>query len=84
VKNAQSVFEASVAEGATPVLEPTFVPTHKAQKNKGATLYGCYIAEVELYGDAVLRYISYSEGQERHLNLPFLPHLAPAKGSMSK
>jgi 4-hydroxyphenylpyruvate dioxygenase len=55
VKNTQSAFEASVAKGATPVLEPTFMPTCTAQKNKDATLHGCYIAEVELYGNVVLR-----------------------------
>jgi 4-hydroxyphenylpyruvate dioxygenase len=84
VKDAQSAFEASVAKGAKPVLEPTFVPTCTAQKNKGAKLDGCCIAEVELYGDVVLRYVSYREGQEKHSTLPFLPHLAPAEGSLSK
>jgi 4-hydroxyphenylpyruvate dioxygenase len=59
-------FEESVARGAVPVLEPSFLPTCPAQlrasssskKNKNNS--GCYIAEVELYGDVVLRYVSFS------------------------
>ena len=84
VKDAKSAFEKSVANGAKPVLEPTFVPTCKGQKEKGASLGGCHIAEVELYGDVVLRYVSYPDGVEKDSNMPFLPHLAPAEGSMSK
>ena len=84
VKNAQAAFEVSVANGAKPVLEPTFVSTCTGQKKRGATLDGCYIAEVELYGDVVLRYVSYPEGHEKEVTLPFLPHLAPTEGPMSK
>jgi len=84
VKNAQSAFEKSVANGATPVLEPTFVPTCTGQKEKGAHLDGCHIAEVQLYDDVVLRYVSYPEGAEKESSMPFLPHLAPSEGSMSK
>lgn len=84
VQNAQAAFEKSVANGATPVLEPTFVPTCTGQKEKGATLEGCQIAEVELYDDVVLRYVSYPEGVEKESNMPFLPHLAPSESSMSK
>ena len=84
VKDATSAFEKSVANGAVPVLEPTFIPTCTGQKEKGATLKGCYIAEVELYDDVVLRYVSYPEGTEKEPNMPFLPHLAPCDSSMSK
>jgi len=60
VVDAQKAFEASVAGGATPVLEPTFLPACKAQcDNDNNNDGGCYISEVELYGDVVLRYVSY-------------------------
>lgn len=85
VKNAQTAFEISVANGATPVLEPTFVPTCKGQVEQGATLEGCYIAEVQLYDDVVLRYVSYPSENMNEKSMPFLPHLTPSKkGSMSK
>jgi 4-hydroxyphenylpyruvate dioxygenase len=66
VADARVAFEESVARGAVPVLEPSFLPTCPAQlrasssskKNKNNS--GCYIAEVELYGDVVLRYVSFS------------------------
>jgi len=38
--------------------------------------YGCEIAEVELYGDVVLRYISFTTSANDE-SLPFLPHLSP-------
>jgi 4-hydroxyphenylpyruvate dioxygenase len=84
VRDAQAAFEKSVANGATPVLEPTIVPTCRGQQKKGATLTGCKIAEVQLYDDVVLRYVSYPEGTDRDPNMPFLPHLAPSEGTMSK
>lgn len=49
------------------------------------TPVGCTMAEVELYGDVVLRYISFDNDPLtiRHENLlPFLPHLHPMKGMM--
>lgn len=84
VEDAQDAFEKSVSKGATPVLEPTFVPTCQAQTEKGSSLDGCYIAEVQLYDDVVLRYVSYPDGVEKEANMPFLPHLAPCESSMSK
>ena len=92
VKDAKAAFKASVAKGAVPVLEPSFLPTCPAQlrdennKNDG----GCYIAEVELYGDVVLRYVSFPElgnadsdasSGSSTLTQPFLPHLAPVESS---
>ncbi|OEU17071.1 4-hydroxyphenylpyruvate dioxygenase [Fragilariopsis cylindrus CCMP1102] len=70
VMDAKKAFEVSVANGAIPVLEPTFLPN------------GCYISEVELYGDVVLRYVSFITSNENHTynddaSQPFLPHLAP-------
>lgn len=68
VVDARAAFEASVARGAVPVLEPSFLPTCPAQLRASSSTAtstvssddnGCYIAEVELYGDVVMRYVSY-------------------------
>ena len=92
VVDARVAFEASVQKGAIPVLEPSFLPTCPAQlrasSNKGDS--GCYIAEVELYGDVVLRYVSFPKTENANtvassngnaLTQPFLPHLAPVETS---
>mmetsp|Transcript_3274 Transcript_3274/g.7383 ORF Transcript_3274/g.7383 Transcript_3274/m.7383 type:complete len:495 (+) Transcript_3274:29-1513(+) len=93
VVDARAAFEASVARGATPVLEPSFLPTCPAQLREGnnANDDGCYIAEIELYGDVVLRYVSYPGGKSGDsgeasssspgMTQPFLPHLAPVETS---
>lgn len=99
VVDAATAFKNSVAGGAIPVREPTFVPTCLAQRressssssdntNANANESGCTIAEVELYGDVVLRYVSYPSSnnsdnntadatESRTTTQPFLPHLAP-------
>ena len=94
VMDAKKAFEVSVANGAIPVLEPTFLPTCPAQmkartingddwRSKSKEEDGCYISEVELYGDVVLRYVSFITSNENHnyddddTSQPFLPHLAP-------
>jgi 4-hydroxyphenylpyruvate dioxygenase len=62
VKDAKVAFEESVARGAVPVMEPSFLPTCPAQlraSSNNKSNSGCYIAEVELYGDVVLRYVSF-------------------------
>ena len=70
VVDAKAAFEASVANGATPVLEPSFLPTCPAQlkannnSSSNSNSSGCYIAEVELYGDVVLRYVSYPSNDD--------------------
>ena len=103
VEDARAAFEASVSRGAVPVLEPSFLPTCPAQLRASSTTSddhqtngGCYIAEVELYGDVVLRYVSYSLDEESangasdasisssssgSTTEPFLPHLAPVEKS---
>jgi 4-hydroxyphenylpyruvate dioxygenase len=81
VKNARASFEAAVNKGARPVLEPRFVPTCRGQKNAGVSIKGCTMAEVELYGDVVLRFISYDAKVDD--NAPFLPNLAPHTGKGS-
>lgn len=83
VRDAKSAFEIAVAKGATPVMEPAFVETCAGQKKQGATAEGCNMAEVALYGDVVLRFISYAEGGGKDIGLPFLPHLAPVTGNIA-
>lgn len=51
VKDSSAAFQASVKNGATAVLHPTFVPTCEGQAKKGFDSGGCYISEVKLYGD---------------------------------
>jgi 4-hydroxyphenylpyruvate dioxygenase len=89
VVDAKKAFDASVANGATPVLEPTLLPTCLGQTRIGveAISSGCHIAEVELYGDVVLRFVSFSASPEldkNKINKPFLPHLAPLEGPMAE
>jgi len=107
VRDVARAFEASVARGAKPVLEPTFVPACRAQTNQWRSLLqpadgstaataGCHMAEVQLYGDVVLRYVSFSEdfiqaaeslsslSDQDYARLPFLPHLAPMEGTIAK
>jgi 4-hydroxyphenylpyruvate dioxygenase len=87
VKDAKAAFDASVANGARPVLEPTFVPTCHGQSQKGQTGSGCYMAEVALYGDVVLRYLSFPDAKSVSPDkrpLPFLPHLSPVEGKMAE
>eukprot|EP00529_Nitzschia_sp_RCC80_P018881 CAMPEP_0113505324 /NCGR_PEP_ID=MMETSP0014_2-20120614/35247_1 /TAXON_ID=2857 /ORGANISM="Nitzschia sp." /LENGTH=507 /DNA_ID=CAMNT_0000400611 /DNA_START=25 /DNA_END=1545 /DNA_ORIENTATION=- /assembly_acc=CAM_ASM_000159 len=93
VKDAKKAFEASVANGAVPVSEPTTVPACPGQTKSLPNSQGCQMAEVELYGDVVLRYLSFNvesnddEHQQtakgavnnENLRVPFLPHLAPVE-----
>lgn len=89
VKDAKAGFDAAVAKGATPVMEPTFVPTCKGQEGV-TTSSGCTVAEVSLYGDVVLRLISGDAADEETVEreettrIPFLPHLAPVSGRMAE
>ncbi|XP_062223994.1 4-hydroxyphenylpyruvate dioxygenase-like [Phragmites australis] len=57
VADAEDAFRASVAAGARPVFEPVELGR------------GFRLAEVELYGDVVLRYVSYPDATDA----PFLP-----------
>lgn len=61
VDSAAEAFAASVANGARPAFPPTPLP--------GAQ--GAEVAEVELYGDVVLRYISLPADHHQHYS--FLP-----------
>jgi len=82
VKSASDAFHAAVGRGAKPVVEPTLMPACAGQtKLVGGEMPGCELAEVELYGDVVLRFLSFSEKSDKELEaglrLPFLPHLSP-------
>lgn len=55
VADADASFRTSVAHGAVPVLPP-----HRLQDRSGAMV----IAEVKLYGDVVLRYVSTEDGAD--------------------
>jgi 4-hydroxyphenylpyruvate dioxygenase len=57
VADAEDAFSASVAAGARPAFEPVELGL------------GFRLAEVELYGDVVLRYVSYPDSEDA----PFLP-----------
>ncbi|TKW37811.1 hypothetical protein SEVIR_1G073100v4 [Setaria viridis] len=57
VADAEDAFRASVAAGARPAFEPVELGL------------GFRLAEVELYGDVVLRYVSYPDAEDA----PFLP-----------
>ena len=90
VTDARVAYESAVKNGAVGVLEPTVlenfnegvVQTVKQQQE-------CQMAEVSLYGDVVLRFISFSGGdiadnkegapttQQQQQPMPFLPHLSP-------
>lgn len=88
VEDAGDAFEAAIANGAVAVLAPTEVPSH----NSEGLGVGCKIAEVQLYGDVVLRLLSFdaastqvdSAPQEENdataKSVPFLPNLAPMQG----
>lgn len=83
VKDAKVAYEAAVSNGAVGVMEPTFVQNFNEQKQEGE----CQMAEVSLYGDVVLRLVSFdgssNEGTTEPSTIqqptlkPFLPHLAP-------
>ena len=85
VRDTKSAFDAAVAKGATPVLEPTLVETCLGQKKVGGAGEGCRMAEVALYGDVVLRFVSYADDPSASTlaRLPFLPHLAPVTGKIA-
>ncbi|KAG7344626.1 4-hydroxyphenylpyruvate dioxygenase [Nitzschia inconspicua] len=99
VHNATQAYQVSVTNGAVSVLEPTYIPPCRGQT---VTFEGhskaCTMAEVQLYGDVVLRYISFDSPNENDNNdndnvddtttssssCPFLPHLAPYSGPLSQ
>lgn len=80
VKDATAAYEAAVSNGAIGVLEPTAVRDFNLQTGEG----DCQMAEVSLYGDVVLRFVSFdgskegsSEASASAQPTQFLPHLSP-------
>ena len=84
VKDARMAYECAVNNGAVSVLEPTSIPNLSVEKMKA-----CQIAEVSLYGDVVLRFVSFDDSEKMNTDAitsksnrpttstPFLPHLSP-------
>ncbi|KAL9184755.1 hypothetical protein ACHAXT_012725 [Thalassiosira profunda] len=80
VVDAEAAFDAAVGNGAIGVLKPTVVENFNAGGGGD-----CKVAEVKLYGDVVLRLISFAgsvsgasdEGAESNQPAPFLPNLSP-------
>ena len=93
VKDATKAFEAAVAGGAEPLLEPTFVPTCNGQLQEDPSdVDGCYMSEVKLYGDVALRFVEFTattqstDDATTTMTKPraFLPHLSPVTGRMAE
>lgn len=94
VKDATIAFDEAVKRGAIPCLKPTDIIRCRAQQQSGLFV-GCCVSEVQLYGDVVLRFISFPENatmtdssistvSETFSRMPFLPHLAPMTGKISE
>lgn len=85
VESASKAFHASVAKGGNPVMEPVLVPAcpgylrqlNVEDSDENRAKFGCEMAEVELYGDVVLRYVSFASPKPTvgDASLSFLPHL---------
>lgn len=76
VEDANKAYEAAVSNGAIGSMEPSVVPSFYDKDSEKE----CRIAEVELYGDVVLRFVSFHGPSEKKCDdakTPFLPHLAP-------
>jgi len=94
VKDADAAYEAAVANGAVGVLEPNIVRNFNPQE--GNKKQECRMAEVELYGDVVLRLLSFHDVEEETrqgslsdevasiVPVPFLPNLSPYPSKRSK
>jgi 4-hydroxyphenylpyruvate dioxygenase len=69
VQNATQAYHVSVDNGATSVVPPTYIHPCPGQEklrqqqpgNNNNSIRGCTMAEVQLYGDVVLRYISFDK-----------------------
>jgi len=82
VEDANKAYSAAVDNGAVGSMEPSVIPSYY-DKN---TEKECRLAEVKLYGDVVLRFVSFHRSTEGKKGddleastqrTPFLPHLAP-------
>jgi 4-hydroxyphenylpyruvate dioxygenase len=87
VTNATSAYDGAVTNGARGVLAPTVVRNFNEDGGEGAGEGICLVAEVELYGDVVLRFVSFHDGEcdddddrqrrRRRRTSSFLPNLSP-------
>ena len=77
VEDANKAYAAAIANGAIGFTEPSVIPSYYDKDSEKE----CRVAEVELYGDVVLRFVSFhGSNQEKSDDsqvTPFLPHLAP-------
>ena len=82
VEDANKAYAAAVSNGAIGSMEPSVVPSFYDKDSEKE----CHVAEVELYGDVVLRFVSFNGAAEKKgddsetsssQKAPFLPHLAP-------
>lgn len=78
VESASKSFAAAVGNGATPVLEPTPIEACAGLLKENPDANGCEMAEVELYGDVVLRFVSSENdnAKDSSTSLPILPNYA--------
>ena len=83
VADAKLAYEAAVKNGAVGVCEPTIIQNFNEEKDVG--MEGeCQMAEVSLYGDVVLRFVSFDKNSgsssvtgTANQPSPILPHLSP-------
>ena len=77
VENVTLAYFSAVENGAIGVLEPTNVKSYCGGQE-------CELAEIQLYGDVVLRLIQFGETDNKSNECPFLPHLAPYPSRKNK
>lgn len=77
VENVTQAYSSAVDNGAIGVLEPTEVKSYCGGQE-------CELAEIQLYGDVVLRLIQFGETDNKSNDSPFLPHLAPYPSRKNK
>ena len=70
VKNVTKAYTDAVTNGAVSILEPTMVHSYCGGE-------ACELAEIQLYGDVVLRLVDFGGQKVDDASTPFLPHLAP-------
>lgn len=89
VNDATMAYEAAVKNGAIGVAKPSVIQNFNNQGGESGR--ECHMAEVELYGDVVLRFISFNDvvgsdsdkssgsstSAESNKSTPFLPNLSP-------
>ena len=81
VEDANKAYAAAVDNGAVGSMEPSVIPSYYDKEREKE----CRVAEVELYGDVVLRFVSFHGSTDKKSDdpgtssqgAPFLPHLAP-------